>query len=364
MSAGRHTIVTSLLSLSSPQQAIRSFGDKLKGRLWKYRTLAVPSKKMTRFERCAWAFLAYLLVVILFGAWVRISGSGAGCGAHWPLCQGEVMPAAPSVKTIIEFTHRITSGLSGLMGLALVWAARRVSGRVFRASLAMLAFLLIEGFIGAVLVKKELVGGDASASHAIVAALHLANTLLLTASAAAMAWWAGPGDVRGRGAGVAAPSRAILAGIIVLLIITNATGAVTALGDTIFPVQPALDGGLLAKVRDDLSPTHHFLVRLRIVHPLVAMSTVILVGGALLWLMQTWPLRLLKSGLHALAGQTALGFLNIALGAPGWMQLLHLLAAQVVWMLIFLAVATLWSGGDAEPAAVHGAPAGSRLSVV
>ncbi len=296
---------------------------------------------MTRFERYAWAFLAYLLFVILFGAWVRISGSGAGCGAHWPLCQGEVVPVAPNAKTIIEFTHRITSGLSGLMGLALVWAARRVSRPVFRASLAMLAFLLIEGFIGAVLVKKELVAGDASASHAIVAALHLANTLLLTASAAAMAWWAGP---RGSSAGhVTAPSRAILAGIIALLIITNATGAVTALGDTIFPVQPALDGGLLAQVRDDLSPTHHFLVRLRIVHPVVAMSTVILVGGALLWLMQTWPLRLLKSGLHALAGQTALGFLNIALGAPGWMQLLHLLTAQVVWMLIFLAVATLWS---------------------
>ena len=320
---------------------------------------------MTRFERCAWAFLAYLLFVILFGAWVRISGSGAGCGAHWPLCQGQVMPAAPGVKTIIEFTHRITSGLSGLMGLALVWAARRVSRRVFRASLAMLAFLLIEGFIGAVLVKKELVAGDASASHAIVAALHLANTLLLTASAAAMAWWsAGPGVMPNSGGRVTAPSRLILAGIVVLLIITNTTGAVTALGDTIFPVQPALDGGLLAKVRDDLSPTHHFLVRLRIVHPVVAMSTVILVGGALLWLMQTWPLRLLKSGLHALAGQTALGFLNIALGAPGWMQLAHLLAAQVVWMLIFLAVAALWRGGDAEPTAVHSAPARSRLSVV
>ena len=317
---------------------------------------------MTRFERFAWAFLAYLLFVILFGAWVRISGSGAGCGAHWPLCHGEVMPAAPNAKTLIEFTHRITSGLSGLMGLALVWAARRVSGQVFRASLAMFAFLLIEGFIGAVLVKKELVAGDASASHAIVAALHLANTLLLTASAAAMAWWAGSRRSAGR---VTAPPRAILAGIIVLLIITNATGAVTALGDTIFPVQPALDGGLLAKVRADLSPTHHFLVRLRIVHPAVAMSTVILVGGALLWLMQTWPLRLLKSGLHALAGQTALGFLNIALGAPGWMQLVHLLAAQVVWMLIFLAVATLWSGGGAsEPAAAHGAPASSRLSTV
>lgn len=297
---------------------------------------------MSRFERFAWAFLAYLFGVILFGAWVRISGSGAGCGNHWPLCQGDVVPIAPSAKTMIEFSHRLTSGLSGLFGLGLVWWAHRIGPRIFRTSIVMLVLLLIEGFIGAVLVKKELVAGDASSSRAIVVALHLCNTLLLTASAAAMAWWAG----EPRRAAVAkpgpAPSKAILASMIVLLIATNATGAVTALGDTLFPVQPALDGGLLASVREQLSPAHHFLVRLRIVHPLVAMASVVLVGGALLWLMQLSTLRLLKTALHAIAGQAALGFLNIALGAPAWMQILHLLAAQIVWVLVFLTVAALW----------------------
>ena len=329
---------------------------------------------MTRFERFAWAFLAYLFAVILFGAWVRISGSGAGCGNHWPLCQGDVVPVAPSAKTIIEFSHRLTSGLSGLFGLALVvWAWRlayargsepsrdrkgavynssesALDRRVFPTSLVMLALLLLEGFIGAVLVKKELVAGDASTSRAIVVALHLCNTLLLTASAAAMAWWAG----ERRRANIAtssglAPSKAILAAMIVLLIATNATGAVTALGDTLFPMQPALDGGLLANVREQLSPAHHFLVRLRIVHPLVAMLSVVLVGGALLRLMQLSKLRLLKSSLHAVAGQAALGFLNIALGAPAWMQILHLLAAQVVWVLVFLSVTELWETPGALP---------------
>lgn len=128
-----------------------------------------------------------------------------------------------------------------------------------------------------------------------------------------------------------------------LLIATNATGAVTALGDTLFPAKPAVDGGLIAKLSGDLSASHHFLVRLRVLHPIVAMTSVVLVGGALLGLMQQSQLRLLKSSLHALAGQAALGFINIALGAPGWMQLLHLLAAQIVWILVFLAVATLWT---------------------
>lgn len=271
---------------------------------------------------------------------MRISGSGAGCGAHWPLCGGEVVPTAPGLKTVIEFTHRVTSGLSGLFGIALVVWARRVSPRVFRASLAMLGFLLIEGFIGAVLVKKELVAGDASTSRAAVVALHLANTLLLTASAAAMAWLA-----RDRVPVAVGGPKLLLAAMLTILVAVNATGAVTALGDTLFPIQPALDGGLIAKVREDLSPSHHFLVRLRVVHPVVAMAAVVLVGGALLWLWQASGLRLAKSAVHALAGQAALGFANIALGAPGWMQLAHLLAAQVVWVLTFLAVMELWRGG-------------------
>lgn len=300
---------------------------------------------MNRFERCAWAFLAYLLFVILFGAWVRISGSGDGCGNHWPLCGGEVIPWSPSTKRIIEFSHRVTSGLSGIFGLVLLVWARRISRPVYRAAVATVVFLLIEAFLGAVLVKKELVAGDASASRAIMVGLHLCNTMLLTASAAAMAWRAGLSHVTNRT--IAVPG-AILTGVVVLLFATNATGAVTALGDTLFPVQPASGAGLYAKVRDDLSPAQHFLVRLRILHPIVAMTTVVLVGAVLVWLMQGRPFRLLKSSLHALGGQAALGFLNIALGAPAWMQLLHLLAAQVVWILVFLSVCALRASGNRD----------------
>ena len=281
---------------------------------------------MTRFEKSAWLYLAYLAGVILLGAWVRISGSGAGCGSHWPTCNGEIIPLAPSIKTLTEYAHRVTSGLCGIFGIALVIWARRVNPWVLRAALASLFFVLVEGFIGAVLVKKELVANDTSASRALVIALHLGNTLLLTASTAAMAWWAGT-----RRASVLTVSRSLVLAALLALVLTSMTGAITALGDTLFPRQPALSGDLLAEVRGDLSPSQHFLVRLRALHPAVALAAAGLVGYLLLAAEATpWVI----AGRIALAFQVLFGFANIALGAPGWMQILHLLNSQVVWVLM------------------------------
>lgn len=283
-----------------------------------------------RFPAFAWAFAGYLILVILFGSWVRISGSGAGCGNHWPLCNGEVLPQAPAAKTIIEFTHRITSGLSGLFGIGfLIWAWRRGDARVFRATVAMFFFLLLEGFIGAVLVKKELVVNDASVNRAVIISLHLANTLLLMAAATASAYWSTPRRAWGY-----TGRHGFLLAALVLLILTNMTGAVTALGDTLFPKQPAAGGELLAALRDDLSAGQHFLVRLRIVHPFVAMFTTAMLIGAAAAIRRRLSVRRIEvdAVLVLAAAQVLLGFLNIALAAPGWMQIVHLLAAQLLWM--------------------------------
>lgn len=286
-----------------------------------------------RFRQFAWIYLAYLLAVVLFGAWVRISGSGNGCGSHWPVCNGEVIPQAPSTKTVIEFTHRLTSGLCGFLGLALLVWSRRISRPVFYAAAASFVFLLIEAFIGAVLVKKELVAGDTSTSRALVVGLHLANTMLLTASTAAAAWWSNPA----RGTIFIPQLRPLVVAAIVMLILTNMTGAVTALGDTLFPRQPALGAELLAKVRDDLSASHHFLVRLRILHPVIAMTTALVAG--LLFFRVRSTAAIVAYGRVAIVTQVTLGFLNIALAAPGWMQILHLLVAQAVWLFTWLLAA-------------------------
>ncbi|MCX6612027.1 MAG: COX15/CtaA family protein [Acidobacteria bacterium] len=279
-------------------------------------------------QKLAWAFVGYLIFVILFGAWVRISGSGAGCGNHWPTCQGVVLPVEPSVKTMIEFTHRITSGLSGLMGLALlVWAWRKKSPALPWAA-GMFFFLLVEGFIGAVLVKKELVENDASMSRAVVISLHLVNTMLLMLCAVGTAVKAGAERYR----------NAYVGGLIWLamavLVITNATGAVTALGDTIFPIQPSMGPELIAKIREDISPGQHFLIRLRVVHPVIAAITATIVFGVLSFFQRRNQSRWALAGMGLVVIQVALGVGNIWLAAPGWMQISHLLTAQLLWVTI------------------------------
>ncbi|HEX9001707.1 MAG TPA: COX15/CtaA family protein, partial [Blastocatellia bacterium] len=86
--------------------------------------------KFTRFAKFAWLVVAYNLMVIVWGAYVRASKSGDGCGSHWPLCNGEVIPLAPTVKTLVEFSHRLSSGLALLLTVVLVvWAFRAFARR-------------------------------------------------------------------------------------------------------------------------------------------------------------------------------------------------------------------------------------------
>jgi len=307
-----------------------------------------------RFRRFAWAFLAYLLLVILFGAWVRITHSGAGCGSHWPTCHGQIVPIAPSVETIIEFSHRLTSGLLGIVGLGLVAAAAVRFGRdrVTVAAVVTLVFIVFEAAIGAGLVLKELVADDDSVPRAIVISVHLVNTLLLTGAAALTAWWSQPRrpwSWAALGAG-----RWLFGAALLALVATCMTGAVTALGDTLFPVGASQGAGMLERLADDMSPARHFLVRLRIVHPMVAVVAAGIVYGAGSWAAghsNDPTTRRLAAGLrHGTIAQVVVGLLNIALAAPGWMQLVHLLMAQIVWVLAVLTTASMGASKEASGA--------------
>jgi len=171
-----------------------------------------------------------------------------------------------------------------------------------------------------------------------VVALHLVNTMLLTATAATVAWLASGR----RSIATARVAGAVWLLAMVAFILTNMTGAVTALGDTLFPVQPALNGDLWARVRDDLSASQHFLVRLRLIHPLVAVSTAL--GTALLFLrlLLRKAGTLAQVGLGLVATQVSLGLLNVALAAPPWMQIVHLLVSQCLWVVVWLSVLSFW----------------------
>jgi cytochrome c oxidase assembly protein subunit 15 len=286
--------------------------------------------------------LAWNLVVILWGGYVRASGSGAGCGAHWPLCDGEVIPRAPSVAKAVEFTHRATSGLAliAVVGLAVVIFRTRSAGHPARRAIAWaVVFMLLEAAVGAGLVLFRLVADNESMARALFMGVHLVNTFLLLASLARAAHFAaGPVEV----AGVPAVGRRDPLGLaaLALLLLAGASGTVAALGDTLFPA-----GSLAQALAQDLSPTSHLLLRLRIWHPVLAgLAAAVVLGFSLRAVLGrsgsdggTAATAWARAAGVATLVQVALGFANIAWLAPIPLQLAHLGVADAVWIAVVLA---------------------------
>jgi heme A synthase len=295
---------------------------------------------MVRLARFAWATLIYNLGVIAWGAYVRATGSGAGCGAHWPLCNGEVVLRAPAVETLIEFSHRATSGLALLSVVVLfVWARRATSpGHPVRLGAALsLIFMLSEAALGAGLVLFQLVAHDASMARALAVGAHLLNTFLLLAALTLSVFWASGGaalHVSGQSRGTAR----LVFGAVALLVV-SVSGAITALGDTLFP-----SGSLSAGLQADLSATSHVLIRLRTIHPVLAVMVAIYLMTSVWQIAGTDPRfrPMARLTMWLLVAQLAAGVVNVLLLAPVWLQLIHLLVADMVWIAyVFLGAETL-----------------------
>ncbi|MBI5549087.1 MAG: COX15/CtaA family protein, partial [Deltaproteobacteria bacterium] len=218
---------------------------------------------MRSYSRFAWGVLAYNLAVISWGAYVRATGSGAGCGQHWPTCQGAVVPRSPSLETMVEYSHRLSSGLALLLTVALVAGAFRFFPKghpARRGAVLSGGFMALEALLGAGLVLFGLVAKDTSLARGVVMPIHLVNTLLLLAAFALTAWWASGGaDFKLRGQG--GLGLVLLVGLLGMLAL-GASGAITALGDTLFPASSLAEGW-----RQDVSPAAHFFLRVRILHP-------------------------------------------------------------------------------------------------
>ncbi len=312
---------------------------------------------VTGLARYCRFLLGYNLAVILWGAYVRASGSGAGCGSHWPDCNGEVVPLRRSVATWIEYSHRLSSGLVLVLVAALVLWAFRTSPKghpLRRGAVLSLLFTLSEAAVGAGLVLFKLVAHDESLARALAITTHLLNTLLLLAALTLAAYAAGAFGVAAGGAPAAAVAErrrlrgrpaslgwAFALGLAATMAI-GATGAVAALGDTLFPAASLRQG-----FAQDLSAASHLLLRLRGVHPLLAIA----LGAYLLYLCQlvrqsapagAEPRRWAQRLRLLVMGQWAVGVANLGLLAPVWLQLTHLLVADLVWIaLVLLALSTL-----------------------
>jgi len=302
-------------------------------------------KVAVAFSRYAWAVLAYNLAVVLWGAYVRATGSGAGCGNHWPLCNGEVAPHSPAAATIIEFTHRITSGLDlALVAGLVVWAFRTFprGHRVRRGAALSAVFLVTEALIGAALVLLQHVAGNTSLSRVYSLSTHLVNTLTLLACLTLTAWW-GMGFPRGKfpadgGPGARRSTAWKAAASLGAVAILGVSGAIAALGATLFPA-PSLAAGLA----QDFDSASNAFVRLRLIHPVMAAAA----GVWLAFYAASCAARRPDSRVHAytttalLGAQILAGVLNLLLLAPVWMQLLHLLLADLLWISLVLLCATM-----------------------
>ncbi len=300
--------------------------------------------------RLSWFTLGWNILVILWGAVVRATGSGAGCGAHWPTCNGEVIPPSPTVATLIEFSHRATSGVALILVAALLYRVWRSLDRRHLArfwAIASMLLILSEAAIGAGLVLFQRVAGDTSTSRGYWISGHLINTFLLLAALVLTArflsaprWASAPGLSAAIGATFGPAARgwpAILA--VVALLATGISGAIAALGDTLFKAT-----SLVEAIAQDFSPDSHIFLRLRILHPFIAL----LGGGLILFLAYRMvvqnPMRpTVRRRGQWLGGlviaQWFLGLVNIVLLAPTWLQIVHLLVADLIWMTLILALA-------------------------
>ncbi len=282
-------------------------------------------------RRLSFATLVSAVAVIVWGALVRASKSGAGCGDQWPMCGDELVPHLLTTAKLIELTHRLTTGALGVLTIVqFLWArrARIASPAIWLAARANVVFLILESLLGAVLVKFGLVVYDASPARTVVVALHLTNTMLLLGAQTLTWWWARGGSVPDRRESL---SIAPLVGVLVVAI----AGAIVALGDTLFPATSLLEG-----LRADLSPTAHFLVKLRAIHPAIAVLVALWIASTARADAEDHPsLRPVARVLvTALAGQLLLGVATLLLLAPLPLQLAHLALADVTWIALVIFV--------------------------
>lgn len=307
-----------------------------------------PASGLVRFT---WFTLAWNILVVLWGTYVRASGSGAGCGGHWPLCNGEVVPLQGQAAMWVEYTHRLSAGLALVLVVVLavlVFRARPKHHPARLGALLSLVFILTEALIGAGLVLFNLVANDDSLARALSDGVHLVNTFLLLASLALTAFWLSDGRrLHPKPRDLADAS--IYVGAIALLLV-GMSGTIAALGDTLFPPESLAQG-----LAQDISKSTHWIVRLRVYHPILAVATALLLL-ALPKIAVRFSHRARNDRARRTAptlsllvfAQLAVGVLNIAMLAPVGLQLTHLLLADLIWItLIWYGAATFAETWDA-----------------
>lgn len=282
----------------------------------------INNKKLSTFSL---GLYVYTLFIILWGAWVRISKSGDGCGDSWPLCDGSLIPEAKTIATWIEFGHRLTTGLFGLLVIYLYFWIRKKYPKenlFIRVSTYMLLLTVFEALVGAMLVKLGLVAGNDSFYRVMIMSLHQVSSLLLSGSIAWIYLYVKKGNAK------ALFDRyfyitSFLFFFIVML------GPLASLSATLFPTESLLQG-----LMGELSIDAHWVIEWRSIHPFFAST----IGGFLIYF--TWLNYVKEKDLSYLyvlrifAVAIFFGAFTLLFLYPVWMKLTHLLIAHLIWFFI------------------------------
>ena len=303
----------------------------------------------SRIQIFSWTMLWLTVAVVVGGALVRATDSGAGCGESWPICGGQIIPEIGNYHTAIEVSHRLMTGLLGFVLIAVFVLVRRrydKSHRLRRAVFAAGMLLIIESLLGASLVLFGWVEYDASIARLIVVPIHLINTFLLVAAMALVAYFAGGG--RAFRVDLSKTLDKVLAASLGIVLLIGATGALNALADTLIKSDT-----LRTPVAGEVLVTEPVLRQIRTIHPFVA-----IIGGLALYMLVRYltaeasrRVRMMGFGVQGVIWlQFIVGLVNIALNVPLEIQLIHLFVADVLWIFVVLMSFHLLSGRDPDPA--------------
>jgi heme a synthase len=299
--------------------------------------------KLDRFAKYAWFVLIYNLLVIVWGVFLRASKSGDGCGQHWLTCNGDLIPSAPELKTVIEFSHRIMSGLSVIFVLILfIWAFRKYKKHAFirKTGFWSFIFILLEAAIGGLLVLTGSTAESITPGRPFYMAGHLIITFGLLLFLSLTAWFANT---------VVAfdfnKSRKLIWLLIIAVIgifLVGMSGSTAALSSMLFPVNSLSEGFL-----QDFSSTSHILLRLRILHPIFSVSLSVFLFFTATWVKKLankdfWTVRWANILQGLILLQLIIGGVTLITLAPIVMQLIHLLLADFVWISMVLLAASFF----------------------
>jgi heme A synthase len=304
-----------------------------------------------KFPHFAIFALCLNVVVILWGVFLRASKSGDGCGQFWLTCNGEVIPSAPQFKTIIEFTHRVSTALDGLVMLILLlwaifrWRRLRNSAAFWTmlASIGSFIFILTEAAVGAGLVLTGNTAENLTSTRPLWAMGHLVNTFILLSFLTATVWASRRDTVS-----LTLPASRELLFIClaaILLMLISMSGSLAALSNMLFPSESLAEG-----IAKDFDQSSHLLVRFRLSHPLLSILgsvVLIFISGKLTAAASDSASKSSRYFSILLIVQVIFGAATLLSLGPIVMQVGHLLLADLIWIFFNLLVLHLFTESPA-----------------